>query len=545
MNNFIGDDTNIFAEKMLENGFFPENLPPVFRVENLHEAALTALGDDKFLTSKKPTEPCKYNASKRNGQRRNFSMPNPVFAVDCAKYFLKYSEQIGEHFSVSNSSCSVPRFSMEGRAQRIDSFSDFYHKRRRSFSTSRYIVKTDVSRFFHSIYTHCLPWALHEKKESKKDRKVESEEIFGNRLDNIIRQSQDGQTVGIPVGPDCSRLISEIVGVSIDARFKAVVGEEVPLLRLVDDIFIGADNLDDANGYLSAIREAIRYFELDINESKTFILEASKDVELYWPVELRREIERFTGRGAADRADFIHMLDNIIAISNSRNDDGIVKYAIRKIDDLMVWNHYWNELEPFLIRCCISFPHSWDYAAQVVAWRHLTSGVDKAKWKIVIDKSIRQNLKSGHDSEITWALWLATQLKIEVANDIFNGVFEKCGPFPMMMAIDVFVNHNTSGLVLPKNLILEKLGDTPLLRENWLVAFEADRLGALNIKTKNQQGYEFFKTLYDDTVSFYDSEASLFSDEDDLFETNAIKKTSSYEEIEDVEDEDEEDDIEF
>lgn len=191
------------------------------------------------------------------------------------------------------------------------------------------------------------------------------------------------------------------------------------------------------------------------------------------------------------------------------------------------------------MRCCISFPHTWDYAAQVVVWRHLTEGVDIAKWKIVIDKSIRQNLKSGHDSEITWALWLAAQLNIEIENDIFNGIFDKCGPFPMVIAIDIFVNQNSNGLVLPKNAILEKLGDTPLLRENWLLAFEADRQGALKIKTKNQQGYEFFKTLYDDTVSFYDAKANLFEEDEDLKESKAIKKISIYEDFEDFDDEDE------
>lgn len=291
---FIGEDSNIFAERMLESGYFPENLPPTFRVENLHEASLGPLGDENYLIAKTPTEPVRFNSSKRNGQRRLFSMPNPLFMVDCAKYFIKNAEAIDEHLSLSSDSCSNPEFSKDHyRPQKIDNFADFYSKRRRAFSSSRYVVKTDISRFFHSIYTHCIPWALHGKSVAKSDRKVESDTTFGNRLDFIVRQSQDGQTVGIPVGPDFSRLISEMVAVRIDRNFRDQAGADVTMLRLVDDIYIGADNLDEAYALLGMMRDAIRTMELDINETKTVVIEASKDVEEFWPVELRRSIDMY------------------------------------------------------------------------------------------------------------------------------------------------------------------------------------------------------------------------------------------------------------
>jgi hypothetical protein len=36
----FGDDPTIFSECVLERGFYPENLPPVFAIENFHEAAI-------------------------------------------------------------------------------------------------------------------------------------------------------------------------------------------------------------------------------------------------------------------------------------------------------------------------------------------------------------------------------------------------------------------------------------------------------------------------------------------------------------------------
>jgi hypothetical protein len=40
--------------------------------------------------------------------------------------------------------------------------------------------------------------------------------FYGNLLDLRVRNAQDGQTIGLPVGPDTSRLLAEIVGTAVD-----------------------------------------------------------------------------------------------------------------------------------------------------------------------------------------------------------------------------------------------------------------------------------------------------------------------------------------
>lgn len=490
---------------MLEHGFFPENLPPVFSITNLHEAAIGPLRSDQYLTDK-PTEAVRYNASKRGGQRRIFAMPNPTFMVDAALFFIKYMREIDEHLCVSTASCSYPKFSdSDRRPIAIATFPEFHKRRRRDLALSRYVIRTDISRFYHSIYTHALPWALHGRKAAKKDRKTDSSSLFGNRLDWLVRQAQDGQTVGIPVGPDFSRIISEIVGSAIDREFCAKHGSDVPMLRLVDDIYIGSDNLDDAHTYLSGIRDVIRSFGLDINESKTAILSSGDDLEPYWPVEIRREFERYSdgdSKRAKRRADFIHFLDEILRQASTKKDDGIIKFALRKIDELEIWSGYWELLEPFLVRVAISFPHCWDYVARVVSWRNRLKSVDKGLWRGVVHRTLKQHGNSGHDSETTWALWLLKELAEPLEVDAFNLVLRRCGPIPAVLALDVHVTSKAPYKV-PKETLLDKLGDQPMIGESWLLAYEADRQFGFKIKTKNGHGNHFFKQLYDDDVSFY------------------------------------------
>lgn len=550
---FKGDDENAFVERMLERGYYPEALPPVFEVENLHEASIKFIPNREYLTDK-PTEHCRFNSSKRGNQRRIFSIPNPIAMFDMVTYFIQFEDHIGEHVNISTDSCSIPRFSSNGnRPFKIDSHPEFHKKRRNKLASSRFIIKTDISRFYYSIYTHALPWALHGKAASKKDRKTDSAEIFGNKLDWIMRQSQDGQTVGIPVGPDISRLVAEIIGVSIDNNFRRA-HKDAPMLRLVDDIFIGADNRDEASTYLSAIRDSIRSFELDINEAKTAILSSSEDLEPYWPVELRREIRRFSEedgtRKAQKRADFVYFLDKIIRESNERGDEGIIKFALRKIDEMQIWPEYWDLIEPFLIKTAISFPHCWDYLARIVAWRNTTGDVDTRIWSDVIEKAIAANARSGNDFEVSWALWLAKELKTTVSAQNIDNIVDRCGPLSVLLSMDVHKSCNLQ-FKFPKEKILDRIGEKPMLGPNWLLAYEADQKFDYKIKAKNLQGNGLFKQLYDDNVSFYNTDAVIpvFKNKDNIEEIkSAIEiSTNGYDDVygEEPENEDEADDIDF
>lgn len=75
-------------------------------------------------------------------------------------------------------------------------------------------------------------------------------------------------------------------------------------------------------------------------------------MEPFWPVQIRREIEGFKGenpnaKGSSAGHDFVYFLDEIIRIANTEKDDGVIKYALRKMDDAEIWGDYWNLVEPF------------------------------------------------------------------------------------------------------------------------------------------------------------------------------------------------------
>lgn len=94
---------------------------------------------------------------------------------------------------------------------------------------------------------------------------------LGAQLDKAVRKGQDNQTIGIPVGPDTSRIIAEIVAVSIDARVQAELKLEADsIVRNVDDWYIGFDNAGQAEEAIAVLAAAARDYELEISpDSKT------------------------------------------------------------------------------------------------------------------------------------------------------------------------------------------------------------------------------------------------------------------------------------
>lgn len=258
------------VESFVRRGVLPDDLPPVYSTKDL--VAPSKTGEPVYqVTHEISGRPSEYNGSKRGFQRRAFGIPHPVFVRDCALFFRKHWTDLSAHIDHPDRSASVSIFEeTRSRALKITPHAKLPALRLRSLAQYRYCLVTDVSRCFPSIYTHSIPWDLHGKSNAKKDRKITLAGVYGNRLDFILRQSQDGQTMGIPVGPDHSRVISEIVLAAVDNSFFAS-GDHGSYLRHVDDMWIGGDSVADCEHSLHRLRKSLNRFSLDINELKTRI----------------------------------------------------------------------------------------------------------------------------------------------------------------------------------------------------------------------------------------------------------------------------------
>lgn len=534
-------------EDLLRRGYLPENLPPTFTTETLG-AYLVRKRNWYSQSRDSAVRAATYNASKRGMTRRVFSFVHPETAHDLAEFIATRETELTQFFQQTPFSLSAPRATPDGdRAVEIAAHSELEEARLSRLAQYRFVAKTDISRFYHSIYTHSIPWAFHGKSASKADRRANSANLFMNRLDLILRAGQDGQTIGIPVGPDASRYIAEVICTAIDLEFVSRGGAaDCAVLRHVDDVWIGADSHAKAEAALWKYREAIRAFELDINETKTRIYSEGFRFSDSWPTDVASRIEFALDSPSRRVSERLRAaLEHAFSLTSAASDDGILKYTLRYLDNSTLPASQWEVVEPFLKRAAVHYGHTVDYVARIIVWRHLTRrDLDTGAWGPILVDLLDRHGRLGNDGEVCWALYAALRLDVAIPFDIALEVVRNCGA----MSIVALLSAAHAGLVdrpifdATKNVIVGEKASGPY----WPVFLEWR-------SRKWPEGADLVpdNALVDElaaqSISIFDAGRlpSVFRDldEEDFADVHhAIEESSSYD-GDGQEDEDEDDDL--
>jgi Reverse transcriptase (RNA-dependent DNA polymerase) len=135
---------------------------------------------------------------------------------------------------------------------------------------------TDVSKCFSSIYSHTMAWAVKDVQHGKENISAVS---FANDFDRLMQYSNYNETNGIPVGAEVSRLFAEIILQSVDMTFlrrahrsKIRHEHDFVIKRYIDDYVIFANREDVLNDVQRGLSEALQFFNLHLNEYKTFTI---------------------------------------------------------------------------------------------------------------------------------------------------------------------------------------------------------------------------------------------------------------------------------
>jgi hypothetical protein len=258
---------------LLGRGYFPRELPPPFTTKNFAaQAAAVARQWAAHVSGLKPNErerlprasvPVVFDMARRAHSRRVLSIPNPVnqyylAEAICANWGAIQALTSSSPYSITKADISVTGV----RAVPLPPFSDLPEHRVRHYAAHRFVLQVDVESFYHALYTHAVPWALHGKEQAKANRRRGDPAFFGNDIDFLARQCQDGQTKGIPVGPDTSRIISECVLAAADKIIQDRCGGRILSgFRYIDDMFFCFDSQEGMRAAHAEVRAALRHFD--------------------------------------------------------------------------------------------------------------------------------------------------------------------------------------------------------------------------------------------------------------------------------------------
>lgn len=485
---------NINIERsLIKRGYFPNEIGFWFTSDMIADK-YEEINKKITLNNKKITKTIHYSIPKGKFYRRQLGIPNPYNYLLLCKEINNNWNEIELHLGKSDISLTTPVFKVgTNRAiSRKYSFEDISSKFVTMSVGANYVLKTDISRYYSTIYTHSIPWALHTKQIAKANRK---DTLLGNRLDKVIRNSQDGQTIGIPIGPDTSLIISEIIGVAMDEQILHGTNY-ISAFRYVDDYYIFYKDIAEAEKTLSKLQFVLSEFELELNKEKTNIYEMPQFIEPQWVSQINNIV--------LDNNNIISFISITYSLIRNNPNEEVLRYALNKLRKIKIKKANWPLVQSFILNSALYDPSALPFVCSILSeYYYKKFGIDADKVLKTVISIVEKALNSNSDYEILWSLWLAYLLKVNLTDELISKLCNTENPIIALVMLFLYHKKNIDTTKWEEYMTAENL-----YGKHWILAYEALVRGWL--PSKNGDDYvendEFFRILKLYGIRFFDVE---------------------------------------
>ena len=343
----------------------------------------------------------------------------------------------------------------------------------------KYLLKTDIVNYYNSIYTHSIPWALDGKQVAKSNQTSSS---LGNRLDKFVRDCQFRQTTGIPIGPDTSFLLSEILLSTVDMKIMGKLSKikNFKGFRYMDDYEFCFSNYQDSEFALNQIDSALSEFELGLNSRKTIIKKLPALLEDNWVRDLR--IFEFRKNLRAQRNDIISYFNKAFGLAEEYPDKSVLRYAIAKFRSIKIDKYAWQLLQDLLLNCVSCEPGTIQYVLeQFIKFSNSGYSINLKELGYVLNDQINTHAPLNHGSEVAWALWGAIVFEIPLHSNASEMVSEMDDSIVALLALDA-EQRGFFEKELNKNNWSQCLNQEGLYGDKWILSYEANINNWISIK---------------------------------------------------------------
>jgi len=492
---------------LIKKGYFPQELPPPFNTDSFADKYTKVKEEwNKFDKSIKSTyTETKYisiSIPKVGFSRRFLGIPNPIQFGALSEVICSNWDAIQSIYMQSKLSASkpIPNGAKGRSVKTVMTFGQFRKQCLIDSFDKVYELKTDISKYYPSIYTHTIPWAIHTKATAKEKRKDLS--MLGNQLDQFVHQAQSGQTIGVPIGPDTSLILSEILGCTFDKQLKT----KFPFIkgyRYVDDYYLYFSSQADAERVFKFLQTLLTDFTLIINEEKTTIKKFPFEFQAEWTITLNDFAISEKPKSKAD--DIFNFVSLAFKYANCYPKDSVLKWAIKKLAGTQIEKENWELYESLIFKMALSEPAILPNLTKILIT--YKSFVSKRKLSNLIKEFLTIHVAKGHSFEVSWTLWIAKTFSIKIPKKLADSIFASNDFASILIALDLkenkLISSNTSLLI--KELELASFKD-----ERWLFVYEAIIKKWLRpTKTDLLSKSKYFMILKKLNVSFYDSKRQV------------------------------------
>ena len=473
-----------FLACLLSTGYLPEELPPTVSSREFadfckrHFALLRSQRDQLLKLS---TNYDTYSAPRDKAGRRALAVVHPLAQLVVSLLITERQSEIKHLIGKSGTSL----YDTENNLSHGRAFAGLNFNKRRKLAAKLHseksvILQADISRFFYTAYTHSIPWAVMGKEKAKELLRTNRKKLsahWSNKFDEALQSCQSRETFGIPVGPDTSRIIAELLLSGVEAEKELMPYlSKANAFRLLDDFSIGFSSEEEAKQCLRALRHVLWKYNLQLNDEKTKITTSQFLFREKWKLDFDRiPLSRLDSEHQLK--DIEYLVDLALYHCVATKTATPAQWACRRLSRLRILDDNLSAALDTMFRLARDFPICISYVASFLINNQDRCSNDQIKPRIRawISLLLKLHLPQGHHFEVAWALVVAGVLRIQLkeGDDI-----PVDGTFPGSVVLSLF------GLLKERNLI-----DIPLSRwewrsrirkqqalgENWLLHYEAVR----------------------------------------------------------------------
>jgi hypothetical protein len=255
--------------------------------------------------------PFNYSITHKESDFRELAVPHPKIQLEVIAFYERYKELIiyycnQSHFSIRKPDKVASHYfvndkihkaqqgdiidSVEESGKEYESLKTFftykkypnihkfyedyrYHRAEKKYNS---MYKFDIGKCFDSIYTHSVVWALYNK-DHIKDNISAAEKSFPGKFDTLMQNANFGETNGILIGPEFSRIFAELILQGIDKQVEKELRtkhdlqfkNEYEIYRYVDDYFLFYNEEAVKENILTLFKINLRQYKMSISDSKS------------------------------------------------------------------------------------------------------------------------------------------------------------------------------------------------------------------------------------------------------------------------------------
>lgn len=486
-------------EGLLGYGMFADKLPPIFSSESFYNFSLS-ITEPQDLKWKNFVY---FESMRETNIPRPLGIPDPIGYQQLCKALSDNWDKIKEHFhkQTDNQSYRVSRIHIRKMHDKKTLFEMNYKNWKKDGAPeldiligARYIVKSDISTCFPSIYTHSIPWAIATKSIAK--HKHGSKNWY-DIIDTLCSNIKYGETHGLLIGPHASNLISEIILTCVD---NILVSKNRKFIRNIDDYTCYTDTFEEAEKFITELNEALREFDLPINYKKTCIEELPKASTQQW-------IRLLNGTITISEDELLRYpvarsyLDTAISLmeQNSKN-AAILKYAIKVIGKKKLTENAKLYCLKTILHYAVIYPYLTSLLDEFVFEPFNATISDIEKFANFIYENAQ---KVNNFEQMYYALFFAIKYNFKINDTKIDYIL---GSSSCLLKIFAWIyykkNNENENQQKIKDFVLTLSDIENDFEQNWLLCYEV--LSKEEIKNKSLKGY--WNLLKKNKISFIKDE---------------------------------------